>query len=82
MPFTQAPAQLAGEDAVGVSLRHRTSSVIPARLVIPSKAGIQRLVLDSGSSLHSARNDGWGLGGGDSVVEILTLSEGAVVRTD
>jgi len=61
---------------VGVSLRHRTPSVIPAHLVIPAKAGIQRFVLDSGSSLRSARNDGWGRDGGDSVVE--TLSEGIV----
>ncbi len=68
MPFAKAPAQLAGKDAVGASLRHRTPSgipthlVIPAYLVIPAKAGIQRLVLDSGSSLHSAWNDEWRAG--------------------
>ena len=62
MLFSQAgpkhPSSLWGRIAVDVSLRHQPPSVIPAHLVIPAKAGIQRLVLDSGSSLHSARNDG------------------------
>ena len=55
-----ARSHVCGEDCGGRFTPSPNLSVIPAHLVIPAKAGIQRLALDSGSSLHSARNDGWG----------------------
>ena len=81
MPFGQAgpkSPRLRGRIAVGVSLCHRTPSVIPVHLVIPThlvipaKAGIQRLSF----WIPGLRSTQPGMTDGVSGLE--TLSEGTV----